>query len=144
MSAKMKKATGWVQRMKQMQETGIPFHKNLFVDTCLKYQSLNSWEFHSQHLLKYISAVEFSNDGSLLATGAASNRVAVWPIGEVLGGKTPKPILMLDNELYYGGYVSTVAFSQEKLVFPDVRRDAFSAAVPQKQVSLFTTWKGTF
>ena len=100
--------------MKQMQETGIPFHKNLFVDTCLKYQSLNCWEFHSEHLLKYISAVEFSNDGSLLATGAASNHVAVWPIGEVLGGKTPKPILMLDNNLFYGGYVSTVAFSQDK------------------------------
>ena len=100
--------------MKQMQETGIPFHKNLFVDTCLKYQSLNCWEFHSEHLLKYISSVEFSKDGSLLATGAASNRVVVWPIGEVLGGKTPKPILMLDNELYYSGYVSTVAFSQDK------------------------------
>ena len=31
-----------------------------------------------------------------------------------MGGKTPKPILMLDNELYYGGYVSTVAFSKDK------------------------------
>ena len=113
MSAKMKKATGWVQRMKQMQETGIPFHKNLFVDTSHKYQSLNSWEWNSQHHLKYISAVEFSNDGSLLATGAASNRVAVWPIGEVLGGKTPNPILMLDNALYYGGFVSSLALSQD-------------------------------
>ena len=114
MSARMKKATGWVERMKQMQETGIPFQKNLFLDTCHKYQSLHCWEFHSKHLLQNISAVKFSNDGSLLATGAVSNRVVVWPIGEVLGGKTPKPILMLDNELYYGGLVSSLDFSQDK------------------------------
>jgi len=109
----MKETTGWVQRMKQMQETGIAFNNKIFADTCHKYQSLDCWDFHSQQLLKYISTVQFSFDGSFLVTGSASTRVLVWPIGQVLGGKRPEPIAMLDNELYYGGWVSSVAISQD-------------------------------
>ena len=49
-----------------------------------------------------------------MVTGSASTRVLVWPIGQVLGGKRPsEPIAMLDNELYYGGWVSSVAISQD-------------------------------
>ena len=107
----MKKATGWVQRMKQMQETGVPFNKNLFTDTCHKYQSLNCWDLN-YHSMFFPRVVEFSKDGGLFVCGEDGNHIVVWQIGELFSGKKePKPIKMLGG--FSSGILISLTLSQE-------------------------------
>jgi len=107
---RIKKATGWVQRLKQLQDFARPLNDNLFVDTCRSsstshhHQTPSSSQLHYRELVAGapnnndpysggFHVVEFASDGSFMVTGNSFDSICLWPIDQILSGeKKTNPI----------------------------------------------------
>ena len=115
MSMRMKRPTGWVQRIRHLQETGWPFNDRLFLDTCQQYQFLHSKKIKAYHPW-FESAIEFSSDGNFIAIGENNGSVLLWPIIKIFVNnntqKKSNPMAMKTQHTT-GCYIPSLAISQD-------------------------------